>query len=81
MAAVKLKIFFNIFHLQTKKGKFQYDAVIKSIDTMMPDELRVDSRRAAEACKDSIVGIKDNCEAGSVLLKCMLKEYPNFFIP
>lgn len=64
-----------------KKGKILYDAVIKSIDTMLPDELRDDTRRAVEVCKDAAVGIKDNCEASYTLLKCVFRENPNFFFP
>lgn len=58
-----------------------YDAVIKSIDTMMPDELRDDTKRAVEACKTVSVGIKDHCDSAFVMLKCLYKENPNFFFP
>lgn len=54
---------------------------MKSIDTMLPDDLRDDTRRAVEVCKDSARGIKDNCEVAYVLMTCILKENPNFFIP
>lgn len=64
-----------------KKGKMLYDGVMKSIDTMLPDELRDDTRRAVEVCKDAAVGIKDHCEASYTLLKCVFKENPNFFFP
>nr|QGW50684.1 odorant-binding protein 20 [Propsilocerus akamusi] len=64
-----------------KKGKLMYDAVMKSIDTMLPDELKDDTKRAIEMCKDSSVGIKDNCDAAFTLLKCILKENPSFFFP
>lgn len=64
-----------------KKGKIQYDAVIKSIDSMMPDELKDGTRRAVEACKTSAVGIKDPCESSFTMLNCIFKEYPDFFLP
>jgi hypothetical protein len=64
-----------------KKGKIQYDAVMKSIDTMLPDELQDDTRRALEVCKTTAVGIKDNCEASFRLMKCIFKENPKFFFP
>lgn len=64
-----------------KKGKIMYEAVVKSIETMMPDEIKDDSRRAFEACKTVSVGIKDHCDAAFTLLKCLFKENPNFFFP
>ena len=64
-----------------KKGKIQYDAVMKSIETMMPEELRDDTRRAVEVCKTAAVGIKDHCEASFNMMKCIFKENPNFFFP
>lgn len=64
-----------------KKGKIMYEAVLKSIETMVPDELKDDTRRGFEACKTASVGIKDHCESAFVMLKCLFKEYPNFFFP
>lgn len=64
-----------------KKGKILYESVMKSIDTMMPEELIDDTRRAVEVCKDVSVGIKDHCESAYTLLKCIYKENPNFFFP
>lgn len=54
---------------------------MKSIETMLPEELRDDTKRAVEACKGSMTGIKDNCESAFVMLKCLYKENPNFFFP
>jgi hypothetical protein len=64
-----------------KKGKLQYDAVIKSVDTMMPDELRDGTKNAVEQCKTVAVGIKDPCESSYTVLKCVINKYPDFFIP
>lgn len=58
-----------------------YDSVIKSVETMMPDELYEDTKRAVETCKTSPVGIKDPCEASYTLMKCMFKENPKFYFP
>lgn len=66
---------------QMKKGKIQYESVVKSIDAMMPDELKEGTRRALESCKTAAVGIKDPCEAANAILACMWREYPDFFIP
>lgn len=64
-----------------KKGKLLFDAVIKSVETMLPDELKDDTRKAIEICQTAAVGIKDHCEAAYTLLKCVFKENPNFFFP
>lgn len=66
---------------QMKKGKLQYEPLMKSIDTMMPDELKDGTKRAVESCKNSAVGIKDPCEASFSVLGCVIKEYPEFFVP
>lgn len=59
----------------------QYESVMKNIETMMPDELGVDTKRAVEVCKTSAVGIKDPCEAAYTLMKCLVKENPQFYFP
>jgi hypothetical protein len=64
-----------------RKGKIQYDAVMKSIETMMPEELREDTKNAIEVCKGVSVGIKDHCESSFTLMKCIFKENPTFFFP
>jgi PBP/GOBP family len=71
----------EVSNQQTKKGKLLYEPVMKSIETMLPEELRDDTKRAVEACKGSMAGIKDNCESAFVMLKCLYKENPNFFFP
>lgn len=64
-----------------KRGKLNYASTMKAIDTMLPDELKDSTRNAVEICKDSAKGIKDNCEAASVLLQCIFKQDPKFFFP
>ncbi|XP_070495849.1 general odorant-binding protein 72-like, partial [Chironomus tepperi] len=64
-----------------KKGKMNVDSVIKNIDTLMPDELREDTKRAVSVCKDFGAGNKDYCDAAYTILKCFFKENPNFFFP
>lgn len=69
------------FHQQVKKGKMNVDSVLKNIDTLMPDELRDDTKRAVNVCKDHGGGIKDYCQAAYNILKCFFKENPNFYFP
>lgn len=64
-----------------KKNKLNYDATIKQIDTMMPDETKDDYRKALQNCKESGVGIKDACDAAYAILTCMFKENPKMLFP
>lgn len=66
---------------QVKKGKMNVDSVLKNIDTLMPDELREDTKRAITVCKDAGAGIKDYCDAAYTILKCFFTENPKFFFP
>lgn len=63
---------------QMKKSKIQYDSALKQIESMMPDEIKEPNKKALVACKDSTSGIKDPCEAGYALLKCIFKSNPDF---
>ncbi|KAJ6636623.1 General odorant-binding protein 72 [Pseudolycoriella hygida] len=47
-----------------KKNKLNYDAAIKQMDMLLPDELLEDNKFAIGTCKDSANGVKDACEAG-----------------
>lgn len=53
-----------------KKGKLQFDGAVRSMQTMLPDELKDDQINAMNACKTAPAGIKDNCEAAYAMLKC-----------
>lgn len=56
-----------------KKNKVTYEAAIKQMDLLMPDEIREQYKGSLTTCKDSTDGIKDNCEAAQTLLKCLMK--------
>jgi hypothetical protein len=65
-----------------KKGKVNVESVIKSVDTLMPDEMKEDTKRAISLCKDAGAGAgKDFCENAFRILTCMLKENPSFYFP
>lgn len=76
---------FNSFHFshvqQVKKGKVNIESVHRNIDTLMPEELQEDTKRAVELCKDSGNGIKDHCESAFLILKCLYRENPKFYFP
>lgn len=61
-----------------KKAKLQYASVMKTIDVILPDELKEDYRNSFTICKDVINGVKDQCEGAYTLLKCIQKNNPTF---
>lgn len=64
-----------------KKNKLNYDATLKQIDMLMPDEMKDVYRTALQVCKESGAGIKDACDAAYAIFKCMYKEYPEMLFP
>jgi PBP/GOBP family len=64
-----------------KKGKILYEATLKQIDMLVPNDYKPAFKQGANACKDSAVGIKDNCEAAYTLLKCFVANNPKFVFP
>jgi hypothetical protein len=64
-----------------KKGKINIESVLRNIDTLVPDEMRDDTKRAVNACKEKGLGTKDYCDAAYKILKCVMDEYPGFFFP
>lgn len=61
-----------------KKAKLQYAAVMKTIDVLLPDELKESYRNSMTLCKDVINGVKDPCEGAYTLLQCIQKHNPIF---
>ncbi|XP_049296852.1 general odorant-binding protein 72-like [Anopheles funestus] len=64
-----------------KKGKLNYDASVKQIDTIMPDELAGPMRAALDICRNVADGIKNNCDAAYAMLQCLSKNNPKFIFP
>ncbi|XP_052861288.1 general odorant-binding protein 72-like [Anopheles cruzii] len=64
-----------------KKGKLNYDASMKQIDTIMPDELAEPMRNALDVCRNVADGIKNNCDAAYAMLQCLSKNNPKFIFP
>lgn len=72
---------YTLFRQQVKRGKVNIETVHRNIDTLMPEELQDETKRAVEVCKDVSVGVKDNCESSFLMLKCLYKENPKFYFP
>ncbi|XP_053676284.1 general odorant-binding protein 72-like [Anopheles nili] len=64
-----------------KKGKLNYEASMKQIDTIMPDELAEPMRRALDICRNASDGIKNNCDSAYAMLQCISKNNPKFIFP
>ncbi|XP_060804028.1 general odorant-binding protein 19a-like [Amyelois transitella] len=63
-----------------KNNKLNYDAIIKQIDMMFPQELKEPIKAAATNCKDVGKNYKDVCEAAYWMAKCMYDFDPKSFI-
>lgn len=61
-----------------KKNKLNYDAILKSIDVMLPDDWKDDYKRSLEICKDAIGGEKNACDAAVKFVSCFQKNNPKF---
>lgn len=69
------------FRFQMKKGKILYEACVKNIETLMPDEITEGALKAINVCKDvshPVAATKDYCEAAAVTLKCLMNQDPSF---
>ncbi|XP_053951184.1 general odorant-binding protein 19a-like [Anastrepha ludens] len=64
-----------------KKGKFLYEASLKQVDLILPDNYKDDYRAGLMKCKDASVGIKNNCESAYTILKCLRGEITKFIFP
>lgn len=61
-----------------KKSKLNYENSVKTIEKMMPEDLKATALPALEACKNSVNGIKDACEAAYAFVKCLYENDPQY---
>ncbi|XP_058837116.1 general odorant-binding protein 72-like [Topomyia yanbarensis] len=64
-----------------RKGKLNYEATMRQIDTIIPDELAEPLRKALDICRNSGEGIKNNCDAAYAITQCISKNNPQFVFP
>ncbi|XP_065094744.1 general odorant-binding protein 72-like [Ochlerotatus camptorhynchus] len=64
-----------------KKGKLNYEASLKQIDLIIPDELAAPLRNALDICRTVADGIKNNCESAYAVAQCLSKNNPKFIFP
>ncbi|KAM3962052.1 general odorant-binding protein 72-like [Aphomia sociella] len=63
-----------------KNNKLNYEAVLKQVDMMFPQELKEPVRASVVHCKDISKKYKDICEASYWTAKCMYDYDPNSFV-
>ncbi|XP_013113154.2 general odorant-binding protein 19a isoform X4 [Stomoxys calcitrans] len=64
-----------------KKGKFLYEASLKQVDILMPDDYKDEYKAGLAACKDAAVGVKNNCEAAGTIFTCLRGQITRFVFP
>lgn len=64
----------------SKKNEISYQKVLNQINNLLPDELKENSRKVLENCKDVQNGFKDACDKVFYTTKCMYEFNPAEFI-
>ncbi|XP_026330788.1 general odorant-binding protein 72-like [Hyposmocoma kahamanoa] len=65
-----------------KNNKLNYDASLKQVDLMYPNEMKESAKRSIEICKDVATKYEDLCESSYWTSKCIYESDPkNFLFP
>lgn len=64
----------------TKKNEISYQKVLGQINNLLPEEMRDNSRKVLEHCKDVQNAYKDSCEKVFYTTKCMYDFNPAAFM-
>nr|BAV56789.1 odorant binding protein 2 [Ostrinia furnacalis] len=63
-----------------KNNKLNYEASIKQVDMMYPNDLKESVKKSIEKCKTVSDKYKDLCEASYWTAKCIYEDNPKDFI-
>nr|ALC76545.1 odorant binding protein 5 [Conogethes punctiferalis]UYF25408.1 odorant-binding protein 8 [Conogethes punctiferalis] len=63
-----------------KNNKLNYEASIKQVDMMYPNDLKESVKKSIENCKSVSDKYKDICEASYWTAKCIYEDNPKDFI-
>ncbi|XP_063828914.1 general odorant-binding protein 72-like [Ostrinia nubilalis] len=63
-----------------KNNKLNYEASIKQVDMMYPNDLKESVKKSIEKCKTGSDKYKDLCEASYWTAKCIYEDNPKDFI-
>lgn len=61
-----------------RKSKINYEAAMKQMDNLLPDNMKDDYKSALTTCKDSTSGEKNACEAAYKFLNCFASNSAQF---
>ncbi|XP_059619838.1 general odorant-binding protein 72-like [Phlebotomus argentipes] len=61
------------------RGRINYRMSLAQIDLFMPEEMKEPARMTLEACRGSMKGFKDHCEASYNYVQCMYKVNRKYF--
>ncbi|GAB0093625.1 hypothetical protein DMENIID0001_087930 [Sergentomyia squamirostris] len=61
------------------RGRIDYRMSLTQIDLLFPEEMKEPAKKTLEACRGSMKGIKDHCEASYNYLQCMYRVNKKFF--
>nr|QIJ45748.1 odorant binding protein [Glyphodes pyloalis] len=65
-----------------KNGKPNYEAAIKQVDLLLPEDIKQPAKEALAACKKVPDDYKDPCDAAFHVTKCIYNHNPSiFFFP
>ncbi|CAG9788063.1 unnamed protein product [Diatraea saccharalis] len=65
-----------------KNGKPNYEATVKQIDLLLPDDIKEAAKEALTACKKVPDAYKDGCDAAFHITQCIYNYNPEiFFFP
>lgn len=64
-----------------KKNKLNPEGALKQFDALLPESMKEPYKNALIACKDSLNGIKNPCDAAFAFLKCFQANNPKFAFP
>lgn len=64
-----------------KRSKINIEAALKQFNMLLPDSIKEPFINGFNICKDKPKGLKDQCEAGFTLTKCMQENIKGFVFP
>ncbi|XP_053608379.1 general odorant-binding protein 72 isoform X1 [Plodia interpunctella] len=65
-----------------KNGKLNFDAALKQVDLLLPEDLKEPTKEAMTACRKVPDAYKDICDASFHVTKCIYNHNPAiFFFP
>ncbi|XP_055678340.1 general odorant-binding protein 72-like [Lutzomyia longipalpis] len=61
------------------RGRINYRMTIQQIDLFFPEEMKDPAKKTVDACRGSVKGFKDYCDASYSYVQCMYKNNRKYF--